>query len=1017
MRYNYVICTATVLCFTALLNGQVDVSFAALPKTYQLYPRNNQNEAVVTISGSVLEEGRDSIFVDVYRNGTIFTQLSDTLTYIDGSAKFTFTSTIHAELAEYSFTVLVDSILVAQRDSVVCGDAYLINGQSNAMAFDFEGKATIKREYVRSFGTSSKNPAAVAADTTWGLAQGTLEYSHTAIGVWGLLLGGKITDLYGIPVCILNGAKAGTPITHHLRDNSNQTNLNSIYGRLLYRAQKAGLTEAIRAIFWYQGESDSDENFGDYNDSFGGVLWAWYGNFPNLETIYVFQIRPSSTDCGFGFQSQLREMQRQLPERYADVKLMSTNGIDGHYLDGCHYYYIGYSHLADAIFPLVVRDFYGSSDVQNITPPNIINAFQSGTDQLHVTLIFDQEVVWPEPYQGIVMEDYFYLGGKKGLVKAGQTAAGNKIILDLYSPLNANNVTYLPEDNYHNTMDLYKGPWLKNPRNIGALAFYEYPLNVYSSPFGDNNEVSINEDQLYTFTTADFTFSDTDGHVFSGILVEELPSAGYLVYDGVPVIANQYCDDLSLLSYLSGENQYGNNYTTFKFRVKDSSGAVSETVYSMSIHVRSVNDAPSVNAVDDVTILEDSGETTLTLAGIGWGLDPEEQALTIIVTSSDINIISHPVVDYSSPENEATLVIQPADNVFGSIALDIIVKDDGGTENQGVDSIVVQIQVAVTPVNDPPQMDPIGDLNIDEDSMEQTVLLTGISPGTYEDDQTVTITVTSGNTAIIPDPVVSFLPHSDTGQLNFSSVLNANGSAEIIVTIRDDGGTADGGTDFSTRTFQVEVSPVNDGPWTFGIIEPLENIDLTITKYNLRDTLTIKWEMTDDPEGDMVFYNLIVSGDLTDLSRNGITGNEIKLSFEELLGASDTAHVAQATWNVVATDNDLVTKSANGPFLMEIDGSSLWSSTYSLDPNFPNPFNTATRIGYELPESGIVQLVIYDLTGRKVRELVNKQQKRGYSSIVWNGRNYLGELVSSGVYICHLQVNDYFQTRKLILIR
>ena len=340
MRYNYVICTATVLCFTALLNGQVDVSFAALPKTYQLYPRNNQNEAVVTISGSVLEEGRDSIFVNVYRNGTIFTQLSDTLTYTDGSAKFTFTSTIHAELAEYSFTVLVDSILVAQRDSVVCGDAYLINGQSNAMAIDFEGKATIKREFVRSFGTSSTNPVAVAADTAWGLAQGTLEYSHTAIGVWGLLLAGKITDLYGIPVCILNGAKAGTPITHHLRDNSNQTNLNSIYGRLLYRAQKAGITQAIQAIFWYQGESDSDENYQGYSDSFGGLQWAWYGNFPNLEIIYVFQIRPSSTDCGLGFQSQLREEQRRLPNRYADVKLISTCGVDGHYLDGCHYYYI-----------------------------------------------------------------------------------------------------------------------------------------------------------------------------------------------------------------------------------------------------------------------------------------------------------------------------------------------------------------------------------------------------------------------------------------------------------------------------------------------------------------------------------------------------------------------------------------------------------------------------------------------------------------------------------------------------
>jgi hypothetical protein len=1000
MKCEHVLRSAVAIGFTAFLYGQVDVNFSALPKSYQLYPRNNQNEAMVTISGSVITEDRDSIFVNVYRNGTIFTK-----------------STIHAELAEYSFTVLVDSVLVAQRDSVVCGDAFLISGQSNALAYDFEGKATEKREYVRSFGTSSLNPAAVTADTTWGLAQGKQEYAHMAVGVWGLLLAGKITDLYGIPVCILNGAKAGTPISHHFRDNSNHTNLNTVYGRLLHRAQKAGITEAVRAIFWYQGESDSDENYGDYHDSFGGVRWAWHGNFPNLETIYVFQIRPSATDCGFGFQSQLREIQRQLPERYADVKLMSTNGIEGHYLDGCHYYYIGYKNLAEAIFPLVTRDFYGSSNVQNIRPPNIINAFQSGNNQLQVTLIFDQPVNWPEPYQGIGMEKYIYLGSKKGLVKAGHSAPGNKIILDLYSPLNAKNITYLPEDNYHNTTDFYKGPWLKNPRNVGALAFYKYPLNVYSPPLGGNDEITVNEDQPYIFTTSDFTFSDIDGHTFSGILVEELPGAGYLVYAGESVVAGQHCDDLSLLSYLSGENQNGNNYTTIKFRVKDSSGAVSGTVYSMSINVRAVNDAPVINTVEDVIILEDSGEATITLEGIRWGPDLEDQVLTITATSSDPNIIPHPEVDYSSPENEATLVFRPADDVFGSIELDIIVKDDGGTENLGVDSAVVQIQITVEPVNDPPYMAPISDLNIGEDSVGQMILLTGIRPGIYEDDQTLTITATSENAAIIPDPVVSYLPQSDTGRLDFSPAPDANGNAKIIVTVRDNGGTANGGVDLHSQSFQIEVFPVNDSPRAFGIIEPLENIDLTITKSNLRDTLTIKWESSVDPEGDVVYYNLLVSGDLSDLSRNGITGNELKLSFEELLAASDTAHVAQATWNIVATDNDLENESANGPLLMNVDGRSLWSATYGLDQNFPNPFNNATRIGYDLPESGIVRLVIYDLTGRKIKELVNKRQKRGYSSIVWNGRNYYGELVGSGVYICYLQVNDFTQTRKLILIR
>ncbi len=90
---------------------------------------------------------------------------------------------------------------------------------------------------------------------------------------------------------------------------------------------------------------------------------------------------------------------------------------------------------------------------------------------------------------------------------------------------------------------------------------------------------------------------------------------------------------------------------------------------------------------------------------------------------------------------------------------------------------------------------------------------------------------------------------------------------------------------------------------------------------------------------------------------------------------------------------------------------------FELAQNYPNPFNPSTEIRFSLPELQDVQLVVYDLLGRKVRTLVDKKMTPGSHTVVWNGVSDNGNPVSSGVYFYKLQSENYSNVRKMILMK
>jgi len=89
----------------------------------------------------------------------------------------------------------------------------------------------------------------------------------------------------------------------------------------------------------------------------------------------------------------------------------------------------------------------------------------------------------------------------------------------------------------------------------------------------------------------------------------------------------------------------------------------------------------------------------------------------------------------------------------------------------------------------------------------------------------------------------------------------------------------------------------------------------------------------------------------------------------------------------------------------------------TLVQNWPNPFNPMTSIRYTLPERLRVKLTVYNTSGRLVRTLVEEEMPAGAHVITWDSRNDAGDVVSSGVYFCRLEVGDWSSARKMVLLK
>jgi endonuclease/exonuclease/phosphatase family metal-dependent hydrolase len=92
-------------------------------------------------------------------------------------------------------------------------------------------------------------------------------------------------------------------------------------------------------------------------------------------------------------------------------------------------------------------------------------------------------------------------------------------------------------------------------------------------------------------------------------------------------------------------------------------------------------------------------------------------------------------------------------------------------------------------------------------------------------------------------------------------------------------------------------------------------------------------------------------------------------------------------------------------------------NSFRIYPNYPNPFNSTTKIDYQLPKKTNVQLVIFDILGRTVITLVDDILQPGYKTITWNGIDAFGNNVSAGMYFYMIQTGKNREVKKMVLLK
>lgn len=90
---------------------------------------------------------------------------------------------------------------------------------------------------------------------------------------------------------------------------------------------------------------------------------------------------------------------------------------------------------------------------------------------------------------------------------------------------------------------------------------------------------------------------------------------------------------------------------------------------------------------------------------------------------------------------------------------------------------------------------------------------------------------------------------------------------------------------------------------------------------------------------------------------------------------------------------------------------------FDLHPNCPNPFNPSTTITYDVPSRSHIGLEIYNVHGQLVRVLAKGPHEAGRYSILWDGRDDTGRLVSSGIYLYRLATDQFVKVRKMSLVK
>ncbi|MCZ6703732.1 MAG: hypothetical protein O6940_11925, partial [Ignavibacteria bacterium] len=268
-------------------------------------------------------------------------------------------------------------------------------------------------------------------------------------------------------------------------------------------------------------------------------------------------------------------------------------------------------------------------------------------------------------------------------------------------------------------------------------------------------------------------------------------------------------------------------------------------------------------------------------------------------------------------------------------------------------------------------------------------------------------------TGVFTTVIIASTP--STGSFNWTIPMIIDGSDYFVVI---------------TSVINPSVTDVSDSNFT--IITPF----ISVTSPNGGETFEtgssqiITWDdnITENVKIDLynagVFNSNIISSTVSDGAYEWIIPAET---------STDSGYIVL----ISSVSNTLIFDQSNGVFKV-IN----MPNSFTLEQNFPNPFNSLTQISYSIPKQGYynqpvynelgelirssedvtqendnVELVIFNALGKKVRTLINDSHVEGFYVVEWDGMNDSGNKVSSGVYLYILKSRSFYHAKKMILLK
>ena len=504
--------------------------------------------------------------------------------------------------------------------------------------------------------------------------------------------------------------------------------------------------------------------------------------------------------------------------------------------------------------------------------------------------------------------------------------------------------------------------------------------------------LSTNEETQVTLALSHLTVSDPDNPFPTGFTLLVSPGTNYTVSGTTITPAVNFAGVL-----------------TVPVRVND--GVNNSPTFDFQLQVNQINDPPAFAAIANQQIAENTPAGSATITGITKGPFEDYQQLTFVASSNNTSVIADPVIQYNGTATTAVLSYVVKPNTSGVVTITIVAIDNGSNTAPNQNSYTSSFQVNVTEINTAPTLNVINTITIMEDAEQQNVPLGGISPGPGE-TQPVTVTASTNKPEFFDLFSVAYTSPAVNGLLQFKTKPNVSGTAEVSVTVTDNGSGVAPHVNSITRKFSVVIQPVNDAPYFTS-----QPVTVAVVQEEYVYTVTAS-----DPDGEKVAISATAKPSWLTLSNPasngtailsgrppaGVLGNvDVTLRVNDAVTSASQSFVIYVNVRPTLTPLSLISEE-DLPVTFQAD---FFASGYT-DQN-ENPLNAVKII--ELPKSGSLLL---SETAVKAGDTISSAQVSqltydpaadffGMDSFTWNAFDgYNFSLNPARVDISILSIND-----------